>query len=41
LPYGRWTLRVLGASLRSGSSWPVLTLSPVDVSARAGSVIIQ
>jgi prepilin-type N-terminal cleavage/methylation domain-containing protein len=41
LPYGRWTLRVQSASLRSGSSWPVLTLSPADTAVPAGSVVIQ
>lgn len=41
LPYGRWTLRVQGATLRPSSSWPVLTLSRTDTIVPAGSVIIQ
>jgi hypothetical protein len=41
LPYGLWTLRVQGASLRTGSSWPVLMLSRTDTIVPAGSVIIQ
>ena len=39
LPYGRWTLRVAGRSLYTGS-WPVLTLRPTDGSPPSGSVTV-